>query len=92
MATFIALVSACHAISTLHAYLTRKRPPPNPDTPLRHGISWNRLPLATLNVFRTVTFRWSIVIAGSYTLNVSDFLLAGMYLTVLFTWTFINCT
>ncbi|KAJ7876886.1 ferric reductase NAD binding domain-containing protein [Mycena olivaceomarginata] len=90
MATFIALVSACHAISTLHAYLTRKRPPPNPDTPLRHGISWNRLPLATLNVFRTVTFRWSIVIAGSYTINVSDFLLAGMYLTVLFTWTFIN--
>ncbi|KAJ7864414.1 ferric reductase NAD binding domain-containing protein [Mycena leptocephala] len=46
--------------------------------------------VATLNLFRTITFRWSIVIAGSYTLNVADFLLGAMYLTVLFTWTFIN--
>ncbi|KAF7337153.1 Ferric/cupric reductase transmembrane component 1 [Mycena venus] len=94
MATFIGLVAACHVVSTLHAYLTRNRAPPPPradsDAPLRHGVSWIRLPLATLNLFRTIAFRWSIVIAGSYTLNVADFLLAAMYLTVLFTWTFIN--
>ncbi|KAJ6518002.1 ferric reductase NAD binding domain-containing protein [Mycena vitilis] len=90
MATFIGLVAACHAASLLYAYLTRRRPPPSNDGPLRHDVSWRRLPLATLNLFRTIIFRWSIVIAGSYTLNVADFLLAAMYLTVLFTWTFIN--
>ncbi|KAF8160384.1 ferric reductase NAD binding domain-containing protein [Mycena galopus ATCC 62051] len=90
LATFIVLVSACHAVSTLYAYLTCKRGPPILDAPLRHGVSLNRLPLAILNLFRTITFRWSIVIAGSYTLNVADFLLAGMYCAVVFTWTFIN--
>ncbi|KAJ6525947.1 hypothetical protein B0H19DRAFT_970901 [Mycena capillaripes] len=90
MATFIGLVAACHAISLLHAHWTRKQAPPSADAPLRHGVSWRRLPLATLNLFRTITFRWSIVVAGSYTLNVADFLLATMYLGVLFTWTFIN--
>ncbi|KAJ7837438.1 ferric reductase NAD binding domain-containing protein [Mycena leptocephala] len=90
MAMFIALVTACHIISLVHARLTRTYAPPLTDTPLRHGVSWQRLPLATLNLFRTITFRWSIVIASSYTLNVADFLLGAMYLTVLFTWTFIN--
>ncbi|KAF8177495.1 ferric reductase NAD binding domain-containing protein [Mycena galopus ATCC 62051] len=90
LATFIVLVSACHAVSTLYAYLTCKRGPPTLDASLRHGVSLNRLPLAILNLFRTITFRWSIMIAGSYTLNVADFLLAGMYCAVVFTWTFIN--
>jgi hypothetical protein len=92
MAMFIALVTACHIISLVHARLTRTYAPPPTDAPLRHGVSWQRLPLATLNLFRTITFRWSIVIASSYTLNVADFLLGAMYLTVLFTWTFINST
>ncbi|KAJ6471914.1 iron reductase [Mycena sanguinolenta] len=89
MATFIALVSACHAISSLYAYATRKHGPPQTDASLRHAISWNRLPLAALNLFRTIAFRWSVV-AGSYTLNVADFFLAAGYIAVLFTWTFIN--
>ncbi|KAJ6471915.1 iron reductase [Mycena sanguinolenta] len=89
VATFIALVSACHAISSLYAYATRKHGPPQTDASLRQAISWNRLPLAALNLFRTLAFRWSIV-AGSYTLNVADFFLAAGYIAVLFTWTFIN--
>ncbi|KAJ7767302.1 ferric reductase NAD binding domain-containing protein [Mycena metata] len=92
MAAFIAVVSLIHFISVLHAHATRKHAHPASDDAarLRHGISWSRLPLATLNLFRTVVFRWSITIAGAYTLNVADFLLAGMYLAVIFTWTFIN--
>ncbi|KAJ7041849.1 ferric reductase NAD binding domain-containing protein [Mycena alexandri] len=92
MAAFIALVSLIHFISVLHAHATRKHAPPTSDDAviLRHGVSWSRLPLATLNLFRTLAFRWSITVAGAYTLNVADFLLAGMYLAVIFTWTFIN--
>ncbi|KAF7373154.1 Ferric/cupric reductase transmembrane component 1 [Mycena sanguinolenta] len=89
MATFIALVSACHAISALYAYATRKHDPPQTNAPLRHAVSWTRLPLALLNLFRTLAFRCSIV-AGSYTLNVADFVLVAGYIAVLFTWTFIN--
>ncbi|KAJ7239616.1 hypothetical protein B0H12DRAFT_1136007 [Mycena haematopus] len=89
MAAFIVVVFACHTGSVLHAYVTRKHGPPK-DASLRHAVSWNRLPLAALNLFRTITFRWSIVIAGSYTLNVADFILAAGYIAVLFTWTFIN--
>ncbi|KAK6980774.1 Ferric/cupric reductase transmembrane component 1 [Favolaschia claudopus] len=100
LATFIALVAACHALSTLYAYLTRNHPPPR-STPSKSNdaeaeepgvghVSLTRLPIALLNLFRTVAFRWSVVILGSYTINVADFFLAGMYITVLFTWTFIN--
>ncbi|KAJ7472575.1 iron reductase [Mycena latifolia] len=90
LATFIGLVTVCHFISVIHAYFSRQHASPRADASLRHGVSWRRLPLATLNLFRTVAFRWSITIAGAYTLNVADFMLAAMYLTVLFTWTFIN--
>ncbi|KAJ7168821.1 ferric reductase NAD binding domain-containing protein [Mycena filopes] len=96
MASFIALVSAAHFAALLHARVTRARVPPRVKegvgAPLRHGVKWRRLPLATLNLFRTLAFRWSLTLTlgGAYTLNVADFLLAGMYLAVIFTWTFIN--
>ncbi|KAJ7153836.1 ferric reductase NAD binding domain-containing protein [Mycena filopes] len=96
MASFIALVSAAHFLALLHARVTRARVPPRAKegvgAPLRHGVKWRRLPLATLNLFRTLAFRWSLTLTlgGAYTLNVADFLLAGMYLAVIFTWTFIN--
>ncbi|KAJ7111813.1 ferric reductase NAD binding domain-containing protein [Mycena epipterygia] len=90
LATFIALISACHAISVIYARFTRHYPSSRTDAPLRHEVSLRRLPLAALNLFRTISFRWSITVAGAYTLNVADFLLATMYFTVVFTWTFIN--
>ncbi|KAJ7675188.1 ferric reductase NAD binding domain-containing protein [Mycena rosella] len=90
LATFLALVAICHFVSVISAYFTRQHVRPKADAPLRHGVSWDRLPLAFLELFRTITFRWSITIAGAYTLNVADFVLAAMYLTILFTWTFIN--
>ncbi|KAJ7486431.1 iron reductase [Mycena galericulata] len=90
LAVFIALVSAWHFVSTLHGYWTRQDAPREKGVPRRHGASWRRLPLAILNLSRTMTFRWSITLAGGYTLSVADVLLATMYIAVLFTWTFIN--
>ncbi|KAJ7737766.1 iron reductase [Mycena maculata] len=71
LATFLALISACHLVSVLHLRWTRRNAPQSTDAPLRHGVSWR---------------------PGVYTLNVADFLLAAMYIGVLFTWTFINTT
>ncbi|KAJ7148930.1 hypothetical protein C8R43DRAFT_952173 [Mycena crocata] len=92
MGTFIGVVAAAHFFSLLYAWtrMSRNSLPLNRDGPLRHGASWRRLPIALVNLFRTVSFRWSITIGGAYTLNVADFLLATMYLGALFTWTFIN--
>ncbi|KAJ7082388.1 iron reductase [Mycena belliarum] len=90
LATLIALVAVCHLISIVHAAFTRGILPPRTDVPLRQRASWRRLPLAVLNVFRTISFRWSITIADAYTISVADFVLAGMYIAILFTWTFIN--
>ncbi|KAJ6577031.1 hypothetical protein DFH09DRAFT_356000 [Mycena vulgaris] len=90
LATFLALVAACHFLSAIYAHFTRQHVPTRTDISLRHGVSWRRLPLAILELFRTITFRWSITIAGAYTLNVADFILAASYLTIIFTWTFIN--
>jgi hypothetical protein len=98
LATFIALVTACHFVSKFNAYLTRQHAPrgTTTDSVSARRISWRRLPLALLNLWRTAAFRWSLTLnlagAGVYTFGVADFLVAGMYITVLFTWTFINST
>ncbi|KAF7309283.1 Ferric/cupric reductase transmembrane component 1 [Mycena indigotica] len=91
VAAFIALVTAAHLVARLHARLTRNRPP----APLEKGKwSWRRVPLALLNVYRTVVFRWTLNVEfwGTYTINVADFMLAGVYFTALFCWTFVNTT
>ncbi|KAJ7210161.1 iron reductase [Mycena pura] len=90
---FIVLVAACHFVSVLHSYVTRRHAAASArSSAAGQGISWRRLPLALLNLWRIVAFRWSIMIAGTYTFSVADFLLAEMYIAVLFTWTFINST
>ncbi|KAJ7073812.1 ferric reductase NAD binding domain-containing protein [Mycena amicta] len=98
MATFIGLVALGHFISLWQAHATRNRPrqpQTSSETPLRSNrILWGRVPLALLNVYRTIVFRWAIAInfLGAYTINMADFLLAGVYFTVLFCWTFVNTT
>ncbi|KAJ7907542.1 iron reductase [Mycena leptocephala] len=98
LATFIALVTVCNFVSKFNAYLARQyahRGTATASVSARR-ISWRRLPLALLNLWRIVAFRWSLTFnlagAGVYTFSVADFLVAGMYITVLFTWTFINTT
>ncbi|KAF7296046.1 Ferric/cupric reductase transmembrane component 1 [Mycena kentingensis (nom. inval.)] len=98
LATFMGLVALGHYLARFNAYRTRNRPrkPQPPEgTPLRADhMSWIRIPLALLNVYRTVAFRWAIGFnfLGAYTINMADFWLASVYLTILFCWTFINTT
>ncbi|KAJ7289425.1 iron reductase [Mycena rebaudengoi] len=89
LAVFIALVSSWHIISVLLLHRRRNAAPAVEDNQ-RGSISWRRLPLAMLNFSRAVTFRWTIIIARTYSLNLADVLLTGMYITILFTWNFHN--
>ncbi|KAJ6533461.1 ferric reductase NAD binding domain-containing protein [Mycena sp. CBHHK59/15] len=86
LATFIFLVSLCHFTS----FAVARFSPRHAAAPARHAVSLRRLPLAVLNLFRAVAFRWTITVGGAYTLNLADFMLSAAYIAVLFTWTFIN--
>ncbi|KAF7300471.1 FAD-binding FR-type domain-containing protein [Mycena chlorophos] len=98
MGTFIGLVAVGHFAALAHAYATRNRPArPAADVP--PSLRWKtvrvkRIPLALLNVYRTIAFRWAISInfLGAYTINTAEFLLAGVYFTVLFCWTRLQAT
>ncbi|KAJ7626199.1 iron reductase [Roridomyces roridus] len=94
LAACMALVSLCHVISVLYAYHTRQHvsKPTTEDGPLRHRLSWRRLPLAAVNLYRIIAFRWSLTLPGNYTFNVADFMLTTTYITIIFTWSFINST
>ncbi|KAI0777446.1 iron reductase [Trametes elegans] len=55
-------------------------------------FSWRRLPLAVLNAYRVVAFRWTLEIGQSYTLNLAEVFVTCAYIVALFTWEFINTT
>ncbi|KAJ7635404.1 iron reductase [Roridomyces roridus] len=90
LGAFIALVAVCHLVSVVYAHWTSRHASKTRDTSLRHRVSLRRLPLASINLFRTVAFRWSVTIWGTHTFNVADFFLTSTYISILFTWTFIN--
>ncbi|KAF9033922.1 hypothetical protein BDZ89DRAFT_1158104 [Hymenopellis radicata] len=88
LASFIAFVSICHGISLLFSR-TRRIQGRNGE---RGGISLRRVPLAFVNVFRVMAFRWTIPIGNYYTLNVAEVFLTAAYIAIVFTWSLINST
>lgn len=58
----------------------------------RGSISLSRLPSAFVELFRVLSFRWTIPISRSYTLNLAEVLLTGVYISVCLAWTLINTT
>ncbi|KAL0948175.1 hypothetical protein HGRIS_010786 [Hohenbuehelia grisea] len=60
--------------------------------PRRHAVSLRRLPVAFVNAYRVIAFRWTINFGGGYTLSFADVALSCAYIIALFTWSFINTT
>ena len=58
---------------------------------IRGVVQYSRLPAAMLNAFRAIAFRWTVPISNSYTLNLAEVFLTAAYITVLFTWSLVNC-
>ncbi|OBZ78050.1 Ferric/cupric reductase transmembrane component 1 [Grifola frondosa] len=57
----------------------------------RH-FSLRRLPLAIVNAYRVIAFRWTLNIGSSFTLNVAEVAVTCGYIITLFTWDLINTT
>ncbi|KAJ7083231.1 iron reductase [Mycena epipterygia] len=91
LGSFIALVSACHFITTLISWVHSK----NPEIRTAGGrgrSSLRRIPVAILNLVRNAVFRITISLGGSVKLNLTELLLGCAYIGTLFTWALINTT
>ncbi|KAI0354097.1 iron reductase [Trametes cingulata] len=55
-------------------------------------FSWRRLPLAAVNTFRIVAFRWTVNIGQSCTFTFAEVFIVCGYIIALYTWTFVNTT
>ncbi|KAI0635358.1 iron reductase [Trametes polyzona] len=100
IASFIALVSLLQFASWAIGKLSSWRSSPEKqrhDTeasgdPLARRFSWRRLPLALVNVYRVVAFRWTIQLGQTYTLNLAEVFVTFGYIVALFIWEFVNTT
>ncbi|KAG5718867.1 putative ferric reductase transmembrane component [Termitomyces sp. T112] len=93
IATFIAFISLCHAISLLVRTLAIPRFKRSyKNTPTRGVIALSRLPLAIANAFRAITFRSTVQLGASYTLNIAEVFVTVIYITFIFVWALVNST
>ncbi|KXN81188.1 Ferric/cupric reductase transmembrane component 1 [Leucoagaricus sp. SymC.cos] len=64
-----------------------------PEPPLRSdSIDWLRLPLAVGDTFRALSFRWTVPVGRSYTINFVEVLLTAVYIAICLAWSLINTT
>ncbi|KAF8436560.1 ferric reductase NAD binding domain-containing protein [Boletus edulis BED1] len=99
LSTFFVVVGISQWSSVLYSKVVKQhRPPRDPDEESTHtsiarpransgGWSLARLPLAAVNVFRVVAFRWTLEF-GTYDLRVVDVFLTLAYIALLFGLTF----
>lgn len=59
---------------------------------LRHNFTLRRIPLALINFYRVVAFRWTFEIGQTYTLNMAEVFVTLAYISILLIYTFINTT
>ncbi|KAJ7577070.1 hypothetical protein C8J56DRAFT_972236, partial [Mycena floridula] len=87
VASFIALLSIFHLLVRYGSSF--KKPVKNTRS---SEISYQRIPLALLNLFRVLAFRITVPVAlgGAYTVNIAEVSLTCVYIIVLFTWSFVN--
>ncbi|KAG1870842.1 ferric reductase NAD binding domain-containing protein, partial [Suillus subluteus] len=59
---------------------------------VHHKFSLRRIPLAIINFYRVVAFRWTLEIGQSYTLNMAEVFVTVAYIALLLIYAFINST
>ncbi|KAG1856390.1 ferric reductase like transmembrane component-domain-containing protein [Suillus subalutaceus] len=59
---------------------------------VHHKFSLHRIPLAIINFYRVVAFRWTLEIGQSYTLNMAEVFVTVAYIALLLIYAFINTT
>ncbi|KAI9057704.1 iron reductase [Trametes sanguinea] len=100
IASFIALVSLWHLVSWTIAKIssgrrgaqTRSGDTESGKSPHVRPFSWRRIPLAIVNAYRVVAFRYTLHFGRSYTLNLAEVFVTCAYIIAIFTWEFANTT
>ncbi|KAI0635361.1 iron reductase [Trametes polyzona] len=97
LASFIAFVALCQFFSWVATKITATRSSRAPQVQgIEDGVrstkhvSWRRLPLALVNTFRVIAFRWTLNIGDSFTLTFAETAIVGGYFIALYIWCFIN--
>ncbi|KAG2078953.1 iron reductase [Suillus decipiens] len=59
---------------------------------ISYRFSLRRIPVAIINFYRVVAFRWTLELGKSYTLNMAEVFVTVAYITLLLIYAFINTT
>ncbi|KAL4063886.1 ferric reductase NAD binding domain-containing protein, partial [Scleroderma yunnanense] len=57
-----------------------------------NSISFRRFPVALLNTYRVIAFRWTLYIGNTFCLNTAEITLTVAYVVYMYIWAFINTT
>ncbi|KAG1779947.1 ferric reductase NAD binding domain-containing protein [Suillus placidus] len=98
IAAFLFVVGCFQWGSVVHSKFTgRKHYESDEETVTTNDIqhkrfSLRRIPLAIINFYRVVAFRWTLEIGQSYTLNMAEVFVTVAYIALLLIYAFINTT
>ncbi|KAG2072169.1 hypothetical protein BDR04DRAFT_1014238 [Suillus decipiens] len=97
IATFLFIVGCFQWGSLVHSKFARRTHYKTDEetataNDIRYKFSLRRIPLAIINFYRVVAFRWTIEIGRSYTLNIAEVFVTVAYIALLLIYAFINTT
>ncbi|KAG2034820.1 ferric reductase like transmembrane component-domain-containing protein [Suillus americanus] len=97
IAAFLFIVGCFQWGSFVHSKFARRRHYESDEetattNDIQHKFSLRRIPLAIINFYRVVAFRWTLEIGQSYTLNMAEVFVSVTYIALLLIYAFINTT
>jgi ferric-chelate reductase len=95
IAAFLFIVGCFQWGSFVHSKFARRRHHDSDEETattnvIQYKFSLRRIPLAIINFYRVVAFRWTLEIGQSYTLNVAEVFVTVAYIALLLIYAFIN--
>ncbi|OJA15480.1 hypothetical protein AZE42_06344, partial [Rhizopogon vesiculosus] len=96
LAVFLFVVGCFQWGSSLHSKFARRRQHESDEETasnhVHHKFALRRIPLALINFYRVVAFRWTLEIGQTYTLNIAEVFVTLGYIALLYIYTFIDTT
>jgi hypothetical protein len=94
LAVFLSVVGCFQWGSSIHSKFARHRQHETDEETtsdrIHHKFALRRIPLALINFYRVVAFRWTLEIGQTYTINMAEICVTLGYIALLLTYTYIN--
>lgn len=95
IAAFLFVVGCFQWGSRIHSKFARRRHHESDEetaatNDIQYKFSLRHIPLAIVNVYRVVAFRWTLEIGQSYTLNMAEVFVTVAYIALLLIYAFVN--